>query len=162
MANSVDQDQTAPIGAVCSWSTLFASILNSSVMFGSYLQQTSSAPIGVVCSWSTLFASILNSSVMFGSYLQQTSSADNICQMHFLLCALRVNPYPAKQLLSCKIMSTFYVCCRYSKCTSDSLLIMEAETWEPDQTAGDFLPFSRGWGGGGGGGAIFCPIPNRK
>ena len=28
MANSVDPDQTAPIGAVCSWSTLFAPILN--------------------------------------------------------------------------------------------------------------------------------------
>ena len=40
MANSVDPDQTAPIGAVCSGSTLFASILNSSVMFGNYLQQT--------------------------------------------------------------------------------------------------------------------------
>ena len=33
MANSVDPDQTSPIGAVCSGSTLFASILNSSVMF---------------------------------------------------------------------------------------------------------------------------------
>ena len=43
MANSVDPDQTAPIGAVCSGSTLFASILNSSVMFGNYLQQTTSA-----------------------------------------------------------------------------------------------------------------------
>ena len=43
MANSVDPDQTAPIGAVCSWSTLFASILNSSVMQGNYLQQTTSA-----------------------------------------------------------------------------------------------------------------------
>ena len=32
MANNVDPDQTAPIGAVCSGSTLFASILNSSVM----------------------------------------------------------------------------------------------------------------------------------
>ena len=32
MANSVDQDQTAPIGTVCSGSTRFASILNSSVM----------------------------------------------------------------------------------------------------------------------------------
>ena len=40
MANSVDPDQTAPIGAVCSWSTLFASILKSSVMLGNYLQQT--------------------------------------------------------------------------------------------------------------------------
>ena len=29
MANSVGPDQTAPIGAVFSWSTLFASILNS-------------------------------------------------------------------------------------------------------------------------------------
>ena len=41
MANSVDPDQTAPI-AVCSGSTLFASILNSSVIVGHYLQQTTS------------------------------------------------------------------------------------------------------------------------
>ena len=40
MANSVNTDQnTDPIGAVCSGSTLFASILNSSVMLGNYLQQ---------------------------------------------------------------------------------------------------------------------------
>ena len=43
MANSVGSDQTAPVGAVCSGSTLFASILNSSVMLGKYLQQTTSA-----------------------------------------------------------------------------------------------------------------------
>ena len=43
MANSADPDQIAPIGAVCSWSTLFASILNSSVIIGNYLQQTTSA-----------------------------------------------------------------------------------------------------------------------
>ena len=43
MANSVDPDQTAPIGAVCSGSALFASILNSLVMLGNYLQQTNSA-----------------------------------------------------------------------------------------------------------------------
>ena len=43
MANSVDPDQTAPIGAVCSVSTLFASMLNLSVMLGNYLQQTTSA-----------------------------------------------------------------------------------------------------------------------
>ena len=36
MANSVDPDQTAPIGAVCSGSTLFASILISSVLLGNY------------------------------------------------------------------------------------------------------------------------------
>ena len=40
MANSVDPDQTAPIGAVCYGSTLFASILNSLVMLDNYLQQT--------------------------------------------------------------------------------------------------------------------------
>ena len=43
MANSVDPDQTAPIGAVCSGSTLFASILNSSGILGNYLQQTTSS-----------------------------------------------------------------------------------------------------------------------
>ena len=44
MADSVDPDQTAPIGAVCSGSTLFAWILNSSVMLDNIcsrrLQQT--------------------------------------------------------------------------------------------------------------------------
>ena len=43
MANIVDLDQTAPIGTVCSGSTLFASIFNSSVLLGNYLQQTTSA-----------------------------------------------------------------------------------------------------------------------
>ena len=43
MANSVDPDQTAPIGAVCYGSTLFVSILNLSVMLGKYLQQTNTA-----------------------------------------------------------------------------------------------------------------------
>ena len=37
MASSVDPDQTAPIGAVCSGFTLFAAILYSSVMLGNYL-----------------------------------------------------------------------------------------------------------------------------
>ena len=40
MANSVDPDQTVPLGAVCSGSMLFASIFNLSVMLGNYLQQT--------------------------------------------------------------------------------------------------------------------------
>ena len=39
MANSVDPDQTA-LGAVCSGSMLFPSILNLSVLLGNYLQQT--------------------------------------------------------------------------------------------------------------------------
>ena len=38
MANSVDPDQTAPIGAVCS-----RCILNLSVKLGNFLQQTTSA-----------------------------------------------------------------------------------------------------------------------
>ena len=49
MANSVDPDQTAPIGAVCSGSMLFASILNSSVMLGNHLQQTTSADDIFIC-----------------------------------------------------------------------------------------------------------------
>ena len=49
MANIVDPDQTAPIGAVCSGSMLFASILNSLVMLGSYLQQTTSADDNFRC-----------------------------------------------------------------------------------------------------------------
>ena len=49
MTNSVDPDQTAPIGAVCSGSTLFACILNLSVMFGKYFQQTTSADDNFRC-----------------------------------------------------------------------------------------------------------------
>ena len=43
MANSVDPNQTAPIGAVCSGSMLFPSKLDSLVILGNYLQQTTSA-----------------------------------------------------------------------------------------------------------------------
>ena len=43
MTNSVNPDQTAHIGAVCSGSTLFVYILNLSVMLGNYLQQMTSA-----------------------------------------------------------------------------------------------------------------------
>ena len=49
MANNVDPDQTDPLGAVCSGSTLFASLLNSSVMLGNYLQQTTSADDIFMC-----------------------------------------------------------------------------------------------------------------
>ena len=64
MANSVDPDQTAPIGAVCSGSTLFASILNSSVMLGNYLQQMTSADDIFRCiffSWALRVNSIVHS-----------------------------------------------------------------------------------------------------
>ena len=52
MANSVDPDLTAPIGTVCSGSTLFASILYLSVMLGNYLQQTTSADDIFICIFS--------------------------------------------------------------------------------------------------------------
>ena len=51
MVKSVDPDQTAPIGAVCSGSILFASILSLSVMLGNYLQQTTSADNIFRCSF---------------------------------------------------------------------------------------------------------------
>ena len=63
MENSVDPDKTAPIGALCSGSTLFAS----------------------TC--------ILNSSVMLGNYLQQMTLADDIFRYIFFLGALRVKYY---------------------------------------------------------------------
>ena len=43
MTNSVDQDQTAPMGAVSSGFTLFASILKFVINVKQYLQQTISA-----------------------------------------------------------------------------------------------------------------------
>ena len=39
MANNVDPDQTAPIGAVCSGFTLFASILNPSAILGDFCRR---------------------------------------------------------------------------------------------------------------------------
>ena len=55
MANSVDPDQTAPIGAVCSGSTLFASIPNLSARLGNSLQQTTSADDIFRCVFSWCF-----------------------------------------------------------------------------------------------------------
>ena len=49
MANSVDPDQTISIGAVCSGSTLFASLIYSTAMIGNFLQQTTSADDIITC-----------------------------------------------------------------------------------------------------------------
>ena len=95
MASSVDPDQTAPIGAVCSGSTLFASTLNLSVILGNYLQQTTSAD-----DFSRHF------------------------QVHFFLGALRVNSKIILSLLL-KLMKkvnvlkfqTFLSFCYQIKCT---------------------------------------------
>ena len=57
MANIVDPVQTAPIGAVCSGSMLFASLLNLSVMLGNYLQQTNSTDDIFRCIFSWRFNS---------------------------------------------------------------------------------------------------------
>ena len=57
MTNSVVPDQTAPIGAVCSVSTLFASILNLSVMLGNFVKQTTSADDIFRCIFSWRFKS---------------------------------------------------------------------------------------------------------
>ena len=51
MTNSVDPDQTAP----ASGSTLFASILNLSVMLGNYLQQKTSVDYIFRCIFSWRF-----------------------------------------------------------------------------------------------------------
>ena len=55
MANCVDPDQTAAVGAVCSGSTLFTSTLNLSVMLGNYLQQMTSADDDFKCIFSWRF-----------------------------------------------------------------------------------------------------------
>ena len=55
MANSVGPDQTASMGAVCSGSTLFASILKLPVMLGNYLQQTTSVDDIFRCIFSLRF-----------------------------------------------------------------------------------------------------------
>ena len=58
MANSVDPDQTAPI-AVCSGSTLFASILNSSVMLGNYLRLQQTTFSDAFFSWRLTTSNVL-------------------------------------------------------------------------------------------------------
>ena len=57
MANSVDPDQTATAG-----STLFASILNKSVMLGNYLQRTTTAD--------DIFLSALRVTQIFQKHIQ--------------------------------------------------------------------------------------------
>ena len=51
MVNSMDSNQTAPPGAVCSGSTLFASILNSSVMLGNNLLFAADDIFRCIFSW---------------------------------------------------------------------------------------------------------------
>ena len=55
MANSKDPEQTAPIGAICSGVTLFASIPKASVILGNYLQRTTSEDDIFICIFSWRF-----------------------------------------------------------------------------------------------------------
>ena len=86
MTISVDPDQTAPIGAVCSGSTLFASILSSSVMFGNYLQQTTSADDIFRCTF-FLGALRVNAYILFLKELKDiviTSNSENAILQYFI------------------------------------------------------------------------------
>ena len=74
MANTVDPDQTGPIGAVCSRSALFASILNSSVMLGNYLQQTTFSD-------ALFFLGALRANVVFKWYVLIILTFQFICNM---------------------------------------------------------------------------------
>ena len=80
MANTVDPDQTVPIGSVCSGYTLFASILNLSVMLGNYLQQTTSADNIFKCFFGELYGLTL-----FQSYQQlHEKPACGICTKYHI------------------------------------------------------------------------------
>ena len=76
MANSVDPDQTAPIGAVCSGSTLLASILNSSVM------------LTIVCSRRLQQTSF--SDAFFLGALRVNINKHNLTYKHFKQCTITI------------------------------------------------------------------------
>ena len=78
--NSADPDQTAPIGAVCSGSSLFASLLNSSVMLGNYLQQTTSTDDIFRCIF--LGALRVNQREMYFCYRQTGRQSDYAARAH--------------------------------------------------------------------------------
>ena len=83
MANSVNPDKTAPIGAVCSGSKLFASILNSSVMLGNYLQQTTSADDIFRCVFCALRAILCMQQTFYvGGWARMVSDFAEIFRVH--------------------------------------------------------------------------------
>ena len=67
MANSVNPDQTAPIG---SGSTLFASLLNSSVILCTFLQQTTSADDIFLGAFFACLVNFLAFVVIYGFFFQ--------------------------------------------------------------------------------------------
>ena len=79
MANSLDPDQTAPIGAVCSGSTLFAPILNLSVMLRNYLQQTTSADDIFRCILSLTVFNFVTLYLLSGVVFEKMASFRTLC-----------------------------------------------------------------------------------
>ena len=91
MPDSVDPDQTAPIGAVCSGSTLFASILNLSVMLGNYLQQTTLADDIFRCIYFLGALRVnLASQHTHGHMYKIIKDRDAICHLHFFINVVQV------------------------------------------------------------------------
>ena len=76
MTNSVNPNQTAPIGAVCSGSMLFASILNLSAMLGNFLLQATSADDIFRCIFSICYteAHFIHTIAVFKGALNMPSS----------------------------------------------------------------------------------------
>ena len=65
----MDPDQTAPLGVVCSGSTMFASILNLSVMLGNYLQQRTLADGIFGCNFFLALYGLTQSAVNTGNFI---------------------------------------------------------------------------------------------
>ena len=82
MANSVEPDQTVPMGAVCSWSIQFASI----VMQGKYLQQTTSADDIFRCIFTWRFKGNLS---LQRNWLGNTKKRITTTNSHFFFMFLR-------------------------------------------------------------------------
>ena len=106
MANSVDPDQTAPRSSLF-WSTLFASLLNSSVMFSNYLQQTTSAYDIFRCNFFLCALRVKQGQRMFvtdrqahrQTDMQVGRSADIFCCLSSQLSVLSYFFYPEVQRL---------------------------------------------------------------
>ena len=80
---SVDPEQTAPTVAVCSGTTLFVSILNSSVMLGNDLQQTTSADDILRCIFFLALKGKFEVDMFFMCYSQMQTLCDAFsCQSH--------------------------------------------------------------------------------
>ena len=84
----MDPDQTAPIGAVCSGSTLFASILNSSVMLDNYLQQTTSADD----IFRYIFLGALRENIIIGNLLLQLGRLDALFETNDVISGYTEKP----------------------------------------------------------------------